>query len=98
MLTIPYFKVRINGSQDYIVLSHKSFSLENNKLELKNSDKQYFDYCKSLNINDHDSIILSKFSQELTKQMSTQETWSKAEFLNKACTVLISEASEANME
>jgi len=64
----------LGDNQDYIVLSHKSFSLENHKLELDQNVKQYFDFCKSQNINDSDAVVLSKFAASLNQMSKPNET------------------------
>ena len=78
------------------MLSHKSFSLENHKLELTQNVKQYFDYCKSLNINDNDAIILSNFASDLNSQMT--QDMDKQKFIKNSINLLTWEASEANIE
>ena len=81
LLTIPYFKAKLDNQFDYIVLSEKSFSYENSKYELSGDIKKYYDYCKTLYMKDGDAITLSKFSSAMLQNLNSKQTWSKQDFL-----------------
>lgn len=68
------------------------------KYELEGNVKKYYDYCKSLKMNDEDAIILSKFSSQMLEHTKSVENWTKEKYVNVACNVLVNEANIANME
>lgn len=44
LCSLPYFKLTIDQAKEYIVISEKSFSFQNQKYELEGNVKQYYDY------------------------------------------------------
>ena len=98
LLTLPYFKIRVNDEREYIVISEKSFSFKNNKFELEGNTKLYYDYCKDLDMSDEDAVILSKFASEMLEGVQDQAGWSKEEFVRLSCNVLVNEANVTNSE
>ncbi len=98
LLSLPYFKVRINDDLEYIVISEKSFSFKNTKYELEGNMKLYFDYCKDLNMSDDDAVVLSKFASEMLDHTKEKTHWTKDEFVQTACHVLVNEANVTNSE
>lgn len=80
-LTLPYFKVMLDGEKEYIVISEKSFSFNNIKYELQGDVKAYYDYCKGLKLSDRDALTLSKFVSDFSERLGEKKDWTREEFI-----------------
>lgn len=97
-LSLPYFKLVLDGSKEYIVISEKSFSFQNHKFELEPNAKQVYDYCKNIEVSDENALILSKYSSVLLDELQKQNKWTKQQFLDRACALLVCNAHQAREE
>ena len=88
----------VDNDREYIVISEKSFSFQNQKYELEGNVKNFYDYCKSIEIPDEKALVLSKYSSSLFDKMANRQNWTKQEFLDKALELLIDNAHEAREE
>jgi hypothetical protein len=61
LLHMPNFVLKLDGHREFNVMSEKSFGLRYQKFTLNNSEKFYYDACKSLSMRDQKAIELSKF-------------------------------------
>lgn len=82
--SLPYFKVVIDNDHEYIVISDKSFSYQNQKYELEGNVKKVYEYCKDNEMNEQDALVLSKYSAQLLDEVLKKQQWTKQEFVERA--------------
>ena len=98
LLDIPYFKLVVNDSLEYVVISEKSFSFQNHKYELNGNSKSFYDYCKNIPIDDDKAVLLSRYSSTLFENLAHKKTWTKDEFLDESIQSLSLIASNSSEE
>lgn len=98
LTSLPYFKMIIDHQKEYIVISEKSFSFQNQKYELEGNVKKFYDYCKDMKMDDDKALLLSKYSSHLVDKLSKQPEWSRKEFIDEAFKGLIHLAQENREE
>ena len=98
LLDLPYFKLVVNENLEYVVISEKSFSFQNQKYELKGNAKSFYDYCKTIPMDDDKAVLLSRYSSRLFENLNDKKTWTKGEFLDESVKALSKVASEASEE
>ena len=62
------------------------------------NEKGYFDYCKSLNLSDNDSVVLAKYCTSLMERIDKKDEWSRERYLSHACRELVNSANTTNQE
>jgi len=92
--SLPYFKLVIDKSKEYIVISEESF----NKYELEGNVKNFYDYCKENEMNDDKALLLSKYCSDVVDKISKKKKWSKDEFIHEAFEGLVQVAHEIREE
>lgn len=96
--SLPYFKLVIDSSKEYIVISEKSFSFQNQKYELDGSVKKFYDYCKDLQMDDDKALLLSKYSSLLIGKLSTRQEWTKDDVIDEIFEGLVRVAHDIREE
>jgi hypothetical protein len=81
---LPYFRLIVDDTKEYIVISEKSFSFQNQKYELEGNVKKFYDYCKEMQMDDDKALLLSKYCSSVVAKLSTKKEWTKEDLIDEA--------------